>query len=157
MPKTIKELADEFGVSKQAIRKKLDTNFRANYVQTVTRNGIQTLVINNSGYLLLRQHFNGGKKLKPEEKTFTSNAGNRSIDTIELLNRQLAIKDSQIREKDEQLKSIQKLLDQSQQLQLMAENKIKQFKVLAAKKNTNNSSVNNISSQQKKYSWWHFW
>jgi HTH domain. len=27
MPKTIKELADEFDVSKQAIRKKLDANF----------------------------------------------------------------------------------------------------------------------------------
>ncbi|WPC18599.1 helix-turn-helix domain-containing protein (plasmid) [Pediococcus inopinatus] len=27
MPKTIRELADEFGVSKQAIRKKLAANF----------------------------------------------------------------------------------------------------------------------------------
>lgn len=56
MPKTIRELADEFGVSKQAIRKKLDANFRANYVQTVPRNGVQTLVVSNSGYLLLKQH-----------------------------------------------------------------------------------------------------
>ena len=61
MPKTIRELADEFGVSKQAIRKKLDANFRANYVQTVTRNGVQTLVVVNSGYLLLKQHFIGSK------------------------------------------------------------------------------------------------
>ncbi|MGA3472979.1 HTH domain-containing protein [Lactiplantibacillus plantarum] len=27
MPKTIRELADEFGVSKQAIREKIDANF----------------------------------------------------------------------------------------------------------------------------------
>ena len=40
MPKTIKELADEFDVSKQAIRKKLDENFREKYVQPVTRNGL---------------------------------------------------------------------------------------------------------------------
>ncbi len=36
------------------------------------------------------------------------------INTIELLYQQLAIKDNQIKEKDEQLKSMQKLLDQSQ-------------------------------------------
>ncbi|APU72567.1 DUF536 domain-containing protein [Companilactobacillus crustorum] len=136
MPKTIKELADEFDVSKQAIRKKLDANFRANYVQTVTRNGVQTLVITNSGYLLLKQHFSGGNNQKPDGGTFTSNTGNRNQDTIKLLNQQLTIKDSQIKEKDAQLKSMQKLLDQSQQLQLMAEKKIEEFKSLLLKKMT---------------------
>lgn len=98
MPKTIRELADEFGVSKQAIRKKLDTNFRANYVQTVTRNGVQTLVVINSGYLLLKQHFIGGNYQKPEGVTFTSKTGNRHQNTIELLNQQLAINYSQCQE-----------------------------------------------------------
>jgi CTP-dependent riboflavin kinase len=68
MPKTIKELADEFGVSKQAIRKKLDANFRANHVQTITRNGVQTLVVTDSGCLLLKQHFNGGNSQRNKEK-----------------------------------------------------------------------------------------
>jgi hypothetical protein len=44
---------------------------------------------------------------------------------------------------------MQKLLDQSQQLQLMAENKIENFKTLATKKSTNNSNTTNASSQQK--------
>ena len=114
MPKTIRELADEFGVSKQAVRKKLDANFRVKYVQTVPRSGVQTLVVSDSGYLLLKQHFDGGNSQKLGEKKFTSNTGNMSINTIELLNQQLAIKDTQIKEKDEQLKSMQKLLDQSQ-------------------------------------------
>lgn len=134
MPKTIRELADEFGVSKQAIRKKLDANFRANYVKTIPRNGVQTLVVSNSGYLLLKQHFSGGNNQELGEETFTSNTGRMSVNKIELLNQQLAIKDNQIKEKDEQLKSMQKLLDQSQQLQLIAENKIENFKKITNKK-----------------------
>ncbi|HIZ54535.1 DUF536 domain-containing protein [Pediococcus acidilactici] len=159
MPKTIRELADEFDVSKQAIRKKLDANFRANYVQTVTRNGVQTLVITNSGYLLLKQHFSGGNNQKPDGGTFTSNTGNRNQDTIKLLNQQLTIKDSQIKEKDAQLKSMQKLLDQSQQLQLMAEKKIEEFKSITLKKDdftpSNPESEDNTSNT--KNAWWHFW
>jgi DNA-binding FadR family transcriptional regulator len=155
MPKTIRELADEFGVSKQAIRKKLDANFRTNYVQTVTRNGVQTLVVANSGYLLLKQHFIGDNNQKQEGVTFTSNTGN----TIELLTQQLAIKDSQIKEKDEQLKSMQKLLDQSQQLQLMAEKKIEKFKGIASKQSKHgNPTLNNVNDlKQKNNVWWHFW
>ena len=153
MPKTIKELADEFGVSKQAIRKKLDANFRAKYVQTVTRNGVQTLVVVNSGYLLLKQHFGGGNNQKPEEKTVTSTTGNMSTDTIELLNQQLATKDIQIKEKDEQLKAMQKLLDQSQQLQLIAEKKIEKFKTISSKQGEHDTH----NLKKKNNTWWHFW
>jgi len=153
MPKTIRELADEFGVSKQAIRKKLDASFRANYVQTVTRNGVQTLVVANSGYLLLKQHFVGGKNQKQKEVTLTSNPGNRNQDTIELLNQQLAIKDSQIKEKDEQLKSMQKLLNQSQQLQLMTENKIKNLEKLES----TFEGKNKPAEKAKSTKWWSLW
>ncbi|MCG0612830.1 hypothetical protein IMAU80188_02606 [Lactiplantibacillus plantarum] len=73
MPKTIKELADEFDVSKQAIRKKLDENFREKYVQT--------LVVSNSGYLLLKQHFGVGNNQKQDGGLFTSNIGNRNLCT----------------------------------------------------------------------------
>lgn len=149
MPKTIRELADEFGVSKQAIRKKLDANFRANYVQTVTRNGVQTLVVVNSGYLLLKQHFIGSNSQKPEGVTFTSNTGNKNTDTIELLKEQLSVK-------DEQLKSMQKLLDQSQQLHLMAEKKIEELKMIAIK-NSDSNSIKNNAFEQPKNKWWHFW
>lgn len=159
MSKTIRELADEFGVSKQAIRKKLDANFRVKYVQTVPRNGVQTLVVSNSGYLLLKQHFDGGNIQKLGEKKFTSSTGNMSINTIELLNQQLAIKDNQIKEKDEQLKSMQKLLDQSQQLQLIAERKIEESKAIITKQSPfNNTECNNNRVDPKlKKTWWRFW
>lgn len=159
MSKTIRELADEFGVSKQAVRKKLDTNFRTNYVQTVTRNGVKTLVVLNPGYLLLKQHFINGNTPKSEGETFTSNTDNKCKDTIELLNQQLRIKDNQIKEKDEQLKSMQKLLDQSQKLQLMAEKEIKRVKSITSKKDnfplSNPVGADNTSN--KKDTWWHFW
>lgn len=158
MPKTIRELADEFGVSKQAVRKKLDANFRVKYVQTVPRSGVQTLVVSDSGYLLLKQHFDGGNSQKLGEKKFTSNTGNMNINTIELLNQQLAIKDTQIKEKDEQLKSMQKLLDQSQQLQLMTERKIEKFKAITSKQSKHdNPNLNNANDLKQKNAWWHFW
>jgi len=158
MPKTIRELADEFGVSKQAIRKKLDANFRANHVQTVTRNGVQTLVVSNSGYLLLKQRFSGGNNQKLGEGTFTSNTGNSNTDTIELLKKQLSVKDNQIKEKDEQLKSMQKLLDQSQQLQLMTEKKNKELKAISSKQiNHTNCNRGDINTGSQRKTWWHFW
>lgn len=51
--KTIKELADELGVSKQTIRNKIDKDFREKFVQTIKIKGNNTLVINNAGYSLL--------------------------------------------------------------------------------------------------------
>jgi biotin operon repressor len=158
MTKTIRELADEFGVSKQAIRKRLDTNFRARHVQTITRNGVQTLVVSNSGYLLLKQHFIGGNNQKPGEVTFTGNTGNRNTDAIELLKKQLSVKDNQIKEKDEQLKSMQKLLDQSQQLQLMTEKRNKELKSISSKQiDHTNFNKGDINTGSQRKTWWHFW
>ncbi len=54
--KTIKELADELGVSKQTIRNKIDKDFREKFVQTIKIKGNNTLVINNAGYSLLKKH-----------------------------------------------------------------------------------------------------
>ncbi|WP_436665377.1 hypothetical protein [Lactiplantibacillus plantarum] len=78
------------------------------------------------------------------------------INTIELLNQQLAVKDNQIKEKDEQLKSMQKLLDQSQQLQLMTEKKLEELKEISIAKNDLSSDIGNTTLLRKKY-WWKFW
>ncbi len=104
--KTIKELAEEFHVSKQAIRKRLSTDFRANHVQTVTRNGVQTLVVNEKGYILLKQVFLGGNHAANHAQTVTGNPTNQDISFSVLY--------EQLKEKDEQLKQMQKLLDQQQ-------------------------------------------
>lgn len=60
MSKTIKEIADELGVSKTAIRNKLTDEFRTKWVQTSTANGVQTLVITEDGVHALKSIFKGG-------------------------------------------------------------------------------------------------
>ncbi|MFB8570067.1 DUF536 domain-containing protein, partial [Enterococcus faecium] len=115
--KTIKELAEEFHVSKQAIRKRLSTDFRAKYVQTITRNGVQTLVVNYEGYLLLKQHFLGGTTTGNQPETVASNPENLLINFLH----------EQLQEKDTQLKQMQKLLDQQQQLTLQANQQIEKL------------------------------
>ena len=62
MSKTIKELADEFGVSKTAIRKKLTEEFRSKWVETSTANGVQTLVITEEGVNALKSMLQGGNQ-----------------------------------------------------------------------------------------------
>ena len=61
--KTIKELADELGVSKQTIRNKIDKDFREKFVQTIKIKGNNTLVINNAGYSLLKKTLQNDKFL----------------------------------------------------------------------------------------------
>ncbi|AZK92452.1 RepB* [Lactobacillus helveticus] len=70
-----------------------------------------------------------------------------------MLNQQLAIKDSQIKEKDEQLNSMQKLLDQSQQLQLMTEKKVEELETTTSIK----IKYDNLNLKQKSNAWWKFW
>ncbi|HIH2552481.1 TPA: DUF536 domain-containing protein, partial [Enterococcus faecium] len=115
--KTIKELAEEFHVSKQAIRKRLSADFREKYVQTVTRNGVKTLVVSYKGYFLLKQHFLGSNTPGNQVETVTSNDENSIIDFLH----------EQLQEKDTQIKQMQKLLDQQQQLTLQANQQIEKL------------------------------
>lgn len=126
--KTIKALSEEFGVSKQAIRKQLTEDFRANYVQTVTSNGVQTLFVSNEGYFLLKQHFSGGKSSHKQAQTVTSNPLDNELPTIvTILEQQLQEKDRQLKTKDEQIERLQKLLDQQQQLTLQTNKQVEQL------------------------------
>lgn len=97
MSKTIKELADEFGVSKTAIRNKLTEEFRSKWVQTSTANGVKTLVITEDGVNALKSIFLGANQ--PQ-------TGLQSIEFYE-----------------EEIRELRKLLDQSQQLLLNEQKK----------------------------------
>ncbi|PQG47491.1 DUF536 domain-containing protein [Enterococcus faecium] len=156
--KTIKELAEEFHVSKQAIRKRLSVNFRENYVQTVTRNGVKTLVVNYKGYLLLKQHFLGSNNTGNQAETVASNDENSII----------AFLHEQLQEKDTQIKQMQKLLDQQQQLTLQANQQIEKLQEQLQLTYTEESSENEsttlseatetidkqIDTEKK---WWQIW
>jgi len=156
--KTIKELAEEFHVSKQAIRKRLSVNFRENYVQTVTRNGVKTLVVNYKGYLLLKQHFLDSNNTGNQAETVASNDENSII----------AFLHEQLQEKDTQIKQMQKLLDQQQQLTLQANQQIEklqeQLQLTYTEESPENKStvfsedkepLNDTPPTNKK--WWQIW
>lgn len=113
MSKTIKEIADDLGVSKTAVRNKLTDEFRTKWVQTSTANGVQTLVITEDGVNALKSIFKGGNS--------TANLGANQPQTS--LRSMVFYED--------EIKELRKLLDQSQQLllneqkksQLLLENK----------------------------------
>ncbi|OSP81031.1 DNA-binding protein [Leuconostoc citreum] len=137
--KTIRELADEFKVSKQAVRKRLTDEFRAKYVETVYSNGVATLVVTVAGYMLLKQHFSSGNE---SEKVGSDVGGNTSnIDAtsdskqttdnsyvFKILEQQLAVKDKQIENKDSQISQMQNLLDQQQRLALQDKKLLEEYK-----------------------------
>lgn len=108
MSKTIKEIADELGVSKTTIRNKMTADFRKKWVQTLTANGVQTLVITEEGVNALKSIFRGGN----HTANFTENqfAPNEDLK-------------AELKAKNEQIESLQKLLDQSQQLLLSEQKK----------------------------------
>jgi len=149
MSKTVKELADEFDVSKQAISKLLTKNFRDNHVSKVTTNGSQKLSIDDDGYKIIKAHFNRDKAHQPthqptDNQPTTNIGGNVDTNTTNLVDElkkqlqfqqtELENKNIQLNQKDQQITDLHKLLDQSQRLQLMAENKIEK---LEAPKATN--------------------
>lgn len=137
--KTIRELADEFNVSKQAVRKRLTDEFRANYVKTVYSNGVETLVVTVTGYMLLKQHFSGGNNNGKIGSNVDGNGGKLNftsdskqtvddVSILKILEQQLAIKDKQLENKDSQISQMQNLLDQQQRLALQDKKLLEEYK-----------------------------
>ena len=126
--KTIKELADEFNVSKQAVRKRLTEEFRANHVETVTSNGVKTLVVTYTGYMLLKQHFTTSNTTGNDKVTDTSNPTTGDLSVVKILEQQLFVKDKQLENKDSQISQMQSLLDQQQRLALQDKKLLEEYK-----------------------------
>ena len=126
--KTIKELADEFNVSKQAVRKRLTEEFRANHVETVTSNGVKTLVVTYTGYMLLKQHFTTSNVTGNDKVTDTRNPTTGDLSVVKILEQQLFVKDKQLENKDSQISQMQNLLDQQQRLALQDKKLLEEYK-----------------------------
>ena len=126
--KTIKELADEFNVSNQAVRKRLTEEFRANHVETITSNGVKTLVVTYTGYMLLKQHFTTSNATGNNKVTDTSNPTTGDLSVVKILEQQLFVKDKQLENKDSQISQMQNLLDQQQRLALQDKKLLEEYK-----------------------------
>lgn len=168
--KTIRELAEEFNVSKQAVRKRFTEEFRGNYVETVTSNGVKTLVVKYAGYMLLKQHFSASNDTGNEEGNNNSNRSINDSSIVKIFEQQLVVKDKQLENKDNQISQMQNLLDQQQRLALQDKKLLEEYKseiqalkALTAQsvekeEDTNKKSLDNISNHanSKPKKWWPF-
>lgn len=186
--KTINDLVSEFGVSRQRIQyiikqlpddKKPEKQGRnyiiTNEVEEEIRKHIEDAHANDEDNM--QQHTT--EQPKQTTATTTNNDQHSVVDLaaqIEMLKNELADAKSQLKQETSTVHSMQKLLDQSQQLQLIAQNKLEQIEkknkellttntkkdiasVTSEESNsvsTNQSRVTNNETNNKK-PWWKFW
>lgn len=106
MSMTIKQLADQLGVSKTAIRKHLTEDFRANHVET-DRNGV--LAIDSDGCELIAEIMGKTSKLAQSSETEIPETAETSEyvtiprSLLTSLEEQLLAKDRQLEARDKQI------------------------------------------------------
>ena len=135
MSKTTRELANLFGVTKQAIEKKYTPEFKAKYMSKVTTNGVPTWLVDDEGVNVLKSIF--------QDTNQTTNLGTNEVPTDDKV---LGVLEEQIKSQKNQIESLQKLLDQSQQL-LLSEQKKSQL--LIESKNENIKFDDYLAEQLK--------
>ena len=108
--KTIKQIADELGVSKTAVRKKIENLGLQSGLQ---KNGNQ-FAITEEQENLIKSAFLGKEDVETETKSQTETETVSAL--VSMLQRELEIKNEQIRELNARLAESQKLLDQQQHL-----------------------------------------
>lgn len=128
---TIKQLADELGVTKPGIRKLMTANFRKQYTETVGNR----ILINSTGAKAIRKHFrNNSDNVFPETKTEIHSNKRKQTETVfdsgknavvSAQEETIKLLKEELKAKNDQLANMQKLMDQNQQLLLntQAENK----------------------------------
>lgn len=145
--KTIKQIADEMGVSKTAVRKKIENLELSDKLQT---NGNQ-FAIDERQERLIKSAFS---KKKP--KTENANEVSEKSETLRLLSSMVSTLTEQLQEKDKQierlqteLENAQKSVDQAQQLHAMTKQELKLLEVKAEEQEQ--------PPEKEKKPWWKLW
>ncbi|WP_368254192.1 DUF536 domain-containing protein [Enterococcus faecium] len=150
--KTIKELAEEIGVSKQAVWQKLKKDSSIDLQQFMSKKG-NTVYVSKNGQNIIKSMF------KRENKNI-NNKKNVNVDDNELT----FLKDL-IYELQNEKKELHKLLDQQQQLTLQANQQLEklqeQLQLTYAEEPSENKSVSDTEEVDKaptsEKKWWQFW
>jgi len=156
MSKTVKELADELGVSRQRIQQIISKQVASKRPKKVAGQ----YQLDDSFCDLISKQIKAKNSTSSKQTSTSSkqeNANNRqeSASSKQILE----VFKTQLSKKDEQIEHLQKLLDQSQQLQLIAENKIKQLEVPKEenKKEASEKETPEVKQEEpKKRPWWRF-
>ena len=138
--KTIKQIADELGVSKTAVRKKIEN---LGLQSSLRKNGNQ-FAIDEIQEKLIKQAFSGNEtETKNANQSQTEN--HEVSDLVSVLHTTISVLKAELEAKDRQIEKLQMLLDQEQQLHALTAQQIKE---LPEQKEPD-------MTEEKK--WWQFW
>ena len=150
MAKTIKQIADELGISKQAVFKRIDNLGLRSKLTKIDNQ----LMVEKEQENMIKSAFS---EKQPSTKLSTKPSTSLQLETVndavvevllnqsEMLKNELKIKNKQIEELNKRLEENQKLLDQQQKLHAMAEQKIQLLEHKETSKTDNKDQTEEIN------------
>ena len=152
--KTIKELADEIGVSKQAVWQKIKKESSIDLRQFTSKKG-NTVYVDVDGQKVIKNaFFNKTSTKKRQQKVFVDDNVNDSVDGNTEGNEEILFLRNLVSELQSEKKDLHKLLDQQQRLALQDKKLLEEYKaendsLKALKMPTEGSQAEQANSQPK--------
>ena len=126
--KTIKELADEIGVSKQAVWQKIKKETSIDLRQFTSKKG-NTVYVDVDGQKVIKNaFFNKTSTKKRQQKVFVDDNVNNSVDGNPEGNEEILFLRNLVSELQSEKKELHKLLDQQQRLALQDKKLLEEYK-----------------------------
>ena len=126
--KTIKEIADEIGVSKQAVWQKIKKESSTDLRQFTSKKG-NTVYVDVDGQKAIKSaFFNKTSTKKRQQKVFVDDNVNNSVDGNPEGNEEILFLRNLVSELQSEKKELHKLLDQQQRLALQDKKLLEEYK-----------------------------
>lgn len=152
--KTIKEIADEIGVSKQAVWQKIKKESSIDLRQFTSKKG-NTVYVDVDGQKAIKNaFFNKTSTKKRQQKVFIDDNVNDSIDSVSEEKEEILFLRNLVSELQLEKKEIHKLLDQQQRLALQDKKLLEEYKaendsLKALKMPTQETEFKHLDNQYK--------
>ena len=171
--KTIKEIADEIGVSKQAVWQKIKKESSIDLRQFTSKKG-NTVYVDVDGQKAIKSaFFNKTSTIKRQQKVFVDDNVNNSVDGNPEGNEEILFLRNLVSELQSEKKELHKLLDQQQRLALQDKKLLEEYKeeinelksLMVPLREDEKESVERKSNDidkikeephKKNKKWWHF-
>ncbi len=171
--KTIKEIADEIGVSKQAVWQKIKKESSIDLRQFTSKKG-NTVYVDVDGQKVIKNaFFNKTSTKKRQQKVFVDDNVNNSVDDNPEGNEEILFLRNLVSELQSEKKELHKLLDQQQRLALQDKKLLEEYKeeinelksLMVPLREDEKESVERKSNDidkikeephKKNKKWWHF-
>lgn len=167
---TVKQLAEKFNVTKQAVRFIINKPEYQQYLSKQKVNDRKTTVLNQNGYNVLSKHFtkaksknknnNSDKKQKAKSKDYDREI---LLDMIATLKKELDSVHTELQHEQELHLIDKKQMANDKQKMILLENKVKEMQLLqekqSKKQNEKSKDKENNKEEQATISkkWWQFW